>query len=228
MSRALDIEALEAPPIVGRRYWVPCVRTKGMLWPVIGPQHADADLGVPEEHLHCDARFMSNRQVQHNLDLMFAAAAEVPGAWLPKGEDQEHAFELVRRSPLAATLASTVAFRAAGMRPPTLHLRVCQREAAALGVGWFLPALEHQHATARAVDCRVCPHRGTPLSSLPVDGEGGVVCPAHGLRWSKATGFLMPRTCPPNLPTPAAARRYREALSGERSVAEDAPAKERV
>jgi hypothetical protein len=126
MRRALDIEALEAPPIVGRRYWVPCVRTKGMLWPVIGPQHADADLGVPEEHLHCDARFMSNRQVQHNLDLMFAAAAEVPGAWLPKGEDQEHAFELVRRSPLAATLASTVAFRAAGMRPPTPHLRVCQ------------------------------------------------------------------------------------------------------
>jgi hypothetical protein len=55
-------------------------------------------------------------------------------------------------------------------------------ESPPLVVGWFLPQLEQQYATAHAIDCRICPHRGTPLSSLPVDGDGGVVCPAHGLR----------------------------------------------
>lgn len=203
------------PPVVGRRYWVPCVRAFGMLWPVNGPSHADADLGVPEEHLHCDARFLSERQVQHNLDVMFAATAAVADAsWFPEapGFTREQVLELVRRSPAAATLASALALQVKNLRPPTLHLRVCKREAFEAGIGWFLPQLERQHATAHAVDCRVCPHRGTPLSSLPVDSDGGVVCPAHGLRWSKTMGSLMPRTRPHRLATPEAAHEYREAL----------------
>lgn len=219
MTQTEHVEDLAAPPVVGRRYWVPCVRAKGMLWPVIGPQHADADLGVPEQHLHCDARFLSERQVQHNLDVMFAATASVPDAWFPKevqdlGVTREDALEFIRRSPSAAMLAAALALPVERLRAPTLHLRVCKREAVDAGVGWFLPQLEQQHATARAVDCRTCPHRGTPLMSLPVDGDGGVVCPAHGLRWSKATGMLMPRARPSNLPTPEAALKYREALRG--------------
>lgn len=118
----------------------------------------------------------------------------------------------VPRSSSAAMLAAALALPAERLRAPTLHLRVCKREAVAAGVGWFLPQLEQQHATARAINCRTCPHRGTPLMSIPVDGDGGVVCPAHGLRWSKATGLLMPRPRPANLPSPEAARQYRESL----------------
>ena len=219
MRHALHVDDLTTPPIVGRRYWVPCVRAKGMLWPVIGPQHADADLGVPEQHLHCDARFLTDRQVQHNHHVLFAAAAAaaVHDAWYTKemqdlGVTRGDALEFVRRSPAAAMLASSLALPVETLRPPTLHLRTCKREAVAAGVAWFLPQLERQHAASRAVDCRTCPHRGAPLSSLPVDSDGGVVCPAHGLRWSKATGLLMPRPRPANLPSPEVARQYRESL----------------
>ena len=205
MKHAQHIEELQAPPLVGRRYWVQCVRAKGMLWPVIGPQHADADLGVPEEHLHCDARFMNTRQVQHNLSMMFAAVAALPGPW-------QGAEAFIQNSPSAAMVASALALQAANLRPPTPHHRVCKREAVDAGVAWFLPQLKRQHAAVRAVDCRVCPHRGTPLSSLPADERGGVVCPAHGLRWSKTTGLLMPRVAPPNLATPEEAQQYRDAL----------------
>jgi hypothetical protein len=216
---AQHIEELDSPPVVGRRYWVPCVRVKGSLWPVIGPPHGDADLGVPEVHLHHDCRFMSERQVQQNLSTILAVAATLPELWFKEaqGVTLEQVLELARHSPLAAALAVTLALPVEGLRgAPTPHLRVCKREVAVAPPGWFLPMLEQQHATVRAPDCRSCPHRGTPLRGLPVDAEGGVVCPAHGLRWSKATGRLMPRACPSNLATPAAASQYREALRGGR------------
>lgn len=80
----LDINTIDGQPIIGRRYWVPCVRFRQMLWPVIGPSHSDADLGTPEEHLHCDGRFLSERQIQVNLDAVLAAASSLPDLWLPK------------------------------------------------------------------------------------------------------------------------------------------------
>ena len=69
-----------------------------------------------------------------------------------------------------------------------------------------------RYAAVRAPDCRTCPHRGMPLTGQPVDTDGGVVCPAHGLRWSRKDGSLMRRTCPPDLPTAEAAKQYRDAL----------------
>lgn len=204
-------------PVIGRRYWVPCVRFRQMLWPVIGPSHSDVDLGTPEEHMHCDGRFLSERQIQVNLDALLAAVSALPDIWIPQeARDQgltiEQMFEMVRRSPNAVSLAVSLALPIKNVRPPTLHVRVCKRVVLPASPGWFLPALELQYATAKAPDCRTCPHRGMPLIGQPTDEEGGVVCPAHGLRWSGKDGSLMRRTCPPNLPTASAAKQYRDAL----------------
>jgi hypothetical protein len=42
--------------------------------------------------------------------------------------------------------------------------------------------------------CMKCPHRGTDLRNLPPRPDGTVMCPAHGLVFSLATGELVPRT----------------------------------
>lgn len=187
-----------------------------MLWPVLGPQHADPDLGAPEEHLHCDGRFISERQIQFNLDQILAVAEVLPELWLTDAvkavgiKTVEDGFVLFRGTGQGVALAVSVALPVATLRPPTLHLRTCKRQAPTGPPGWFLPALESQHRTAKAHDCRVCPHRGTPLTGLPVDTDGGVVCPAHGLRWAKSTGLLMPRQAP--MATPAAASKFRKLM----------------
>lgn len=218
MQKFQNISEVEGLPVVGRRYWVPCVRAANMLWPVLGPQHADPDLGAPEEHLHCDGRFMDERQIQFNLDQLFAVAKRLPDLWLTEEVkalgittvEEGFAPLRVRGSTHAASLAATLALPVASLHPPTLHLRVCKRETPTSPPGWFLPALESQHSSAKAHDCRVCPHRGTPLTGLPVDNEGGVVCPAHGLRWAKSTGLLMPRV-PPKA-SPSAASKFRSLM----------------
>ena len=217
MRRAVNIEDVDGLPIVGRSYWVPCVRAVGMLWPVLGPQHADPDLGTPEEHLHCDSRFISQRQIDYNLNQIFAGASKISELWLTKAvraagvETLDEAFSIMRDAPYAAALAVTLALPISHIRPPTRHLRVCKRDAPVCPPGWFLPMLEQQHATMHAPDCRTCPHRGTPLRGLPIDAEGGVVCPAHGLRWSRSTGELMPRL-PPEHVNAASAARFREIM----------------
>jgi hypothetical protein len=56
-------------PIVGRYYLVPCVDAFGyrggkVTWPVMGPIHNDADIGITFEHYHLDLRFLSDRAIR--------------------------------------------------------------------------------------------------------------------------------------------------------------------
>jgi len=51
----------------------------------------------------------------------------------------------------------------------------------------FFPELEKTYAGSRISVGRygrpVCPHQGMPLGSCPVESDGTIVCPLHGLRW---------------------------------------------
>lgn len=197
------VAELQAPPVPGQSYVVPCVRFRGSWWPVTGPEHDDAELGVDERHLHFDIRFLSDTRVQQlaeeALDLLRKAADRqglgtlVAAAW--------STLEVAARTlEVAERLALNIVGPACETRPRRM---LCRRPQSTRFSAWFQLMLEQRFENAVAQDCRTCPHRGLPLTSLPVDDEGGVTCPGHGLRWSASTGRLMPRRfeVPPELLT---------------------------
>lgn len=162
------------PPTVGRHYLVRCIknRANGRWYPVLGPAHADPDLApiagpaAAMLHYHYDARFMRLGDVGIST----------------------------RRKMLARGLAVEAALLSAvhlvfSDTSLTFRRRRCLREMPPHHA--HLPTLEETHAadTLRGA-CKVCPHRGIPLASLPAV-DGVVTCPGHGLRWNVATGALV-------------------------------------
>lgn len=80
------IDSLTAPPVVGERYPVPCLRSRcgRHLFPILGPLHADPEIEVPDVHGHLDLRFVTDEtarvaamQAKDNefQDLLFLHAA---------------------------------------------------------------------------------------------------------------------------------------------------------
>lgn len=63
-TRPSNVAKLQAPPVVGQQYYVPCVESGGFWVPVMGTPHEDADLGEPRLHWHADLRFMTNEQIE--------------------------------------------------------------------------------------------------------------------------------------------------------------------
>ena len=178
-------------PVMGQRYLVPCVEItaddikgycEGMLkgwWPVMGPEHEDARFfDFPHSHWHFDARFMSARQLRNRAHRSFL---------LGKIGQQEAVFVLT--FPLT---------NHGNLRAPELRRKQCLRQMPE----WerTLPALPKLErvllAEGRTLkgNCKVCPHRGFPLASLPVAADGGVTCPGHGLRWHAETGKMLQRS----------------------------------
>lgn len=165
------VEELQDPPIVGRMYLVRCVwwtaPARPRWMPVIGHLHEDADLGVPTTHLHYDLRFLPQRVLG--------------------GRSPEKYMHLTHT-------------HEPGERYAVRRLR-CLREQPTFpypeSLSNTLRAFEQRHEKMWVrKDCRTCPHRGMALTQVPVDAEGGQVCPGHGLRWNRETGHLMPRYTP--------------------------------
>ena len=187
------VDDMTEAPIVGRYYLVRCVKLGSGSghgwWPVTGSVHEDADLGIPHPHLHHDVRFMSEHECRNE--------------W----RDIGHVMWMVLR-----TTAITVAAQ--------YRRRKCQR----VQTSFPLPARardttsfeEHQqrHVGMVAEACRTCPHRGMRLTALPVEADGGVTCPGHGLRWNATTGALMPRVIPTPPPMTLLEAILDDAMSG--------------
>lgn len=177
MARRLQhVSELHTEPVVGTRYRVPCIWAHrgwdASWWPILGPQHADPDLGVDMEHFHYDWRFIPADLIEATFSPAAAkdpsrAMGQVVTDW--SGAVQLRVLECVRPMPQFPAL-----------RPIEGDL-----------IPW-LGALESRYVTAR-LKCRTCPHRGMPLDGLPADEQGRVICPGHGLRWDLATGELAPR-----------------------------------
>lgn len=189
------ISTLAEPPIVGRTYIVPCVELAGDWWPVQGPQHADADLGVPMQHVHYDGRFMTAAQVFTNLVTIRRTQRLAAQAELDAGAEKLGIVEWLfgrahGRLPddAAIQLVHQVVPGDAFVDRP----RRCRRSSLEFPAGGVQAALEPQFEGI-VTDCRTCPHRGMRIDQQPEDEEGGVVCPGHGLRWHRPTGRLMPR-----------------------------------
>lgn len=187
---APKIEGVEKP-VVGRFYLVPCVwdenygvtrRTvhKGGWWPVIGPWHEDADIGFAEHHFHFDVRFFTEWN------------------WEGRGKRQNMA-RVKTRQPreLAVMAVPKIEYRRLKMLREMPDFPKEETSWAVAG-GWvegskndLVKRVEEKFKDVR-MTCMKCPHRGMPLTGLPVK-DGMVVCNGHGLRWELATGRMVVR-----------------------------------
>lgn len=183
------VEDLVSPPVIGQRYLVPCVlvpregigSTPFGWWPVNGRLHDDADLGVPQQHYHFDPRFMSTRQFECRMKF-----------WERRVELLDLPHEIAKSDVLASILPQPKNILSLRYQ---VRRMTCMREMPLFPrprvMSTWLPGLEERYADKIAKDCRTCPHRGLPLSSIPVDEHGMVTCPGHGLRWNRKTGNLV-------------------------------------
>jgi len=170
------------PPVVGRRYLVPCVRARGRapgqpdtLLPTLGPWHHDRDL-APEIglHVHYDPRFFD---LAHLVPEVRASAPDLP---------PEQLLLVVAHLP-----ARGVSWEGPGDPLELAEMR-CLRAMPPFPRGHsaapWLPLAESLYAGARAArgadGCLRCPHRQTALDDLPT--RGGSDRPhrecIHGLR----------------------------------------------
>lgn len=182
--RLQRVDQLTEAPIVGRFYLVPCVRTRysGRWWvPVQGPPHSDPDLGEAAEHYHYDARFFG------------------PALWGWIRPDSSISDRRLR------SLAIVQHIRDDNGPPvipivlegPVLRRKRCTGAMPEWPLYQSLPGaakfsrFEAQYTNKTLGGCKVCPHRGLPLGSIPPNERGEIVCPGHGLRWCAQTGKLI-------------------------------------
>ena len=170
---------MSEPWVVGRYYSVPVVRGTWRHhlrnWVVIGPGHEDTEIiGFPEYHFHLDPRFVSKQRWD---------------AW---------SLQAILGGPVSEPTGSrcTVDWprpRFVGLRKRRMIREVSPLEIRGLfaQAHWMFDLEErYRHESLRAG--MVCPHRGTDLSTQPVDTQGCVTCPCHGLRWNATSGRLVP------------------------------------
>lgn len=196
----LSMHQLDGPPIVGKRYLVPCVFSRWVMrydwWPVLGPPHQE---DLPEDTLwdwHLDPRFLTEDQ-EH-----FAGGVEAwcnfptdrfpgrahPGRWI--GTRASRQFTMIW-----AGSGGRCGPRRLGEVPPVpgdpppaeLRALVCRRPTTAPEpLAWPFPALAKYGDPAepiRAAGGRLlCPHRKFDLTHEPPDGDGIVICPLHRLK----------------------------------------------
>lgn len=171
---------------IGKFYQVPCVRGQwhhlNRDWPVMGSLHEDGEvIGFKQMHYHIDWRFVARPWIDE-----FSAAL--------KGLAEPISHNYI------VPLITWRRMNPAGLPEPTMRRRKCHRahslpwESAHIQgrKDWWGPKLEAAYAGCKLGPGRICPHRGYDLSHEPVNDQGVVTCPCHGLRWNVFTGALAP------------------------------------
>ena len=175
------------PYEIGKYYSVPCVygrmHHRDQWWPVLGQFHEDAEhIKFAAYHWHLDARFLSKRDlafISHRYNETLTDAARRWPLHLRPGESKY----------------SGRSFTKEDHPRPTLRRMKCKRhwdDSLLADQAPWIGALESAYREHR-LEKAVCPHRGTDLSTLPIDHQGCVECPLHGLRWHVSSGRLVTR-----------------------------------
>jgi hypothetical protein len=190
---------MASPPVVGETYLVPCIRINhgNEIWdvPVFGTVHSDPELGLAAsfDHLHIDQRFVTeiylNKFHYCGINNLFAKpeASMTSHRWLTlpvlSGPDIRGARE---EKPMEC-------LREAYFTPYTVNRdRSVNRWFTGDSLNHF-GKFEDKYANTTLKACKVCPHRGIPLGSMPVR-DGLITCPGHGLDFDACTGKLVRRT----------------------------------
>jgi hypothetical protein len=192
IQRPPKIDEIVSPPVVGKIYRVPSMRRGDVFVPVFGSPHTDVELNQPILHFHVDIRFLSDDDAKKvGVDISKAVVPErfsgsirftVPAIAAHSNEIVTHrSMKCIRECPDYRSP------RTAAEGPTTHIMRI--------NVGTIDQAglIEDQCEDMRISECGKCPHRGTPLGHQPVT-NGVVVCPAHLLKWDKATGKMIRKT----------------------------------
>lgn len=171
------IDEISGQPVIGKMYLVPCVHVKSGYvsflksdWtPVIGPKHDDAEIvSFVPEHFHIDWRFIRPSDIGDEKEVLRSHGKVIDVKYVDRKIENRR--------------------------------RKCKQEMPEFPVKYngidivsWLPELERAFRDVKLKpDCRVCPHRGGPLTGLPVK-NGMVVCSLHGLRWRLSDGAMVPR-----------------------------------
>lgn len=184
MTALQRIDELTAPPVVGQFYLVPTVRDwwydRMGIWPVLPPFHEDKEIiGYPYDHIHVDHRFLTTRQQIFAARVKSTVADAVDRTPISRYDsDAKRGLTLARPRP-------EIEWR----RRPCTHAGKAAHLARTES-SWF-SKLESAYAACTLKPGLICPHRGAHLGSMPVDAEGNVVCPMHGLKWNVATGEMV-------------------------------------
>jgi len=201
------LQDLTEPPRVGEKYLVPCVQVMGNpaiqrhyefiaavnglpvrdlkpWFPILGPAHDDADLGVPQDHHHLDLRFIRNTEMRLITNYFSELFFRVFTVDVILGGPELRPRPCLRDQPLypcdrphAAPGSLTSMLDQVRSQPP------------------WLPDLEAKYE-GRCASKGICPHRGAPLLNQPVVGLAGHqvrVCPLHGLAFDVHSGALVRR-----------------------------------
>lgn len=206
------IELME-PPIVGREYLVPCVTiheneiydtgnipSKTWVVPVFGTVHSDPELGVAasRSHLHIDQRFVDEEYLEdvHRI--------------APKQLGVRPAASIFCNQGLTVPVLLSTTNAQIRNRSTVEVPRVCHRELPDMGRStvnrdgsisyWTLAdtvdhagRFEDMYEGVRLKDCKVCPHRGIHLGSIP-ERNGMITCPGHCMDFDAKTGEFIRRT----------------------------------
>jgi hypothetical protein len=195
MKPLLKTSELESEPVVGRFYKVPCIRHFWMnygsfgcrerkLWvPVLLPAHRDPDLlkAEPGPHYHFDVRFMSHRAAdlfcftwEHKDDLQSWRRLMTNIMW-EFSEERAMGYRFKIKWKRRKCLRS--------MPPFPLNVRNNRNSQNPVKRSRVSQILESQFIGRRVCSNRlVCPHRGISLRGLPVQADGSIICPGHGLK----------------------------------------------
>ena len=168
-----SVEEMTTPPVVGRRYRVPCVFL-GLWVPVLTPRHADPALpGGAAPHWHPDHRFLE----KDVLCALLSSRTRWAGTLWDRG------------------LVTVLPAVAAG---PRLRALPCLREQTVHFGGGIREVVEALLPPAACLTQGRCPHRGVKRAAMVEvveDGARVLVCPGHGARFDADSGML--RRCKP-------------------------------
>lgn len=193
MASLQRVDEMHEPPIVGQFYLVPTIfyrfgedYRKGVTtWPplqrhhpVMGTRHEDGEyLGFPHFHYHMDWRFAKQAVVR--------TAMARGSHWF--GEQALFGIPLIRSG--EPDHGPVTYRRMKCLRIPPINVQFSRpRSSGFLSGGQLLHRAFFGKPAAPGPHGWICPHRGTVLGSVPVNLDGTITCPLHGLKFCAKTG----------------------------------------
>ena len=187
----------------GEIHIVQCVRARvpasqePQWWPIAGPWHEDRRwIRFDQHHYHVDWRFVERERIEKVVKAERGFCGDGHG-------------QLIAGQVITAQLIVPEPYRAKRARadvlppgPRDAWMRALRRRCVdEWPVSWhesenwtdWIKDLEHAFEAKHLVrkgDRIFCPHKAMELSDRPVEEDGTIECPLHGLRWCIRTGRL--------------------------------------
>lgn len=187
-----NVAKLRVPPTPGLSYYVPCLDYGGFTVPVIGPPHADPELGQTLlKHWHADLRFMTD-------DLIRDIGYEMIKVMPPKTHRDNSNTELIIVPSSTGQFVKKQIFQCVRLMPDYGSNRTLED-------GWnykyyvgksiknYGELEDSMEGKCLIGNCLRCPHKGLPLASMK-PAQGKITCPGHNLDFDETTGKLVRRT----------------------------------